>query len=126
MAVVEFSGRREAGCVCAFCNRRDAEVGTMIRGPQTAICDECVARCAELLGYPLAEPADGAETAATDDLLEAEARADSTNDDGLLGGTPVRCVLCTLPKDPREIVIVPDRGALCTVCVDAIRAATDA
>jgi hypothetical protein len=32
------------------------------------------------------------------------------------------CVLCRLPKEAEELTYIPDRGVICNVCLEVIRA----
>lgn len=46
-------GGVKQGCssfVCSFCGKRCEEVKKLIMGPAVAICDECVAQCAAIIG----------------------------------------------------------------------------
>lgn len=38
-------------CVCLFCHKTNAEVATLVAGPErhTYICDECITTCAKIL-----------------------------------------------------------------------------
>ena len=37
---------------CSFCGKRRREVRKLISGPRVFICNECVARCRQILGPP--------------------------------------------------------------------------
>jgi ATP-dependent protease Clp ATPase subunit len=52
---------------CSFCGKRRGEVGKLISGPRVFICNECVARCRQILGPappPEAPPAQPERTTA--------------------------------------------------------------
>jgi hypothetical protein len=36
------------------------------------------------------------------------------------------CALCHLPKSSEELLAIPDRGFICTVCLDAVKNAGEA
>ena len=98
---------------CSFCGKNPDEVRKIVGPPEgrapVYICDECVDHCNDVIAQECAAGSD-----------------EEPGDQELVGGTPVRCILCFLPKDPSEIRLIPDRGALCTVCLDAIRDAIEA
>jgi hypothetical protein len=46
---IEKSGQAE-GRVCSFCEKDKSEVATLIAGPESYICNECIKTAAEILG----------------------------------------------------------------------------
>jgi hypothetical protein len=109
-------GEKAEDLRCAFCDEGENQVGDLVvlvdRGvPQAAICSDCADRCRELL-----------DAQGERDLTASPEVPDTGV--GIPVG-PVRCLLCFLPKDVEEITVIPNRGALCSVCVEAVRVATD-
>lgn len=92
---------------CSFCSKSRSEVRNLIAGPNVYICDECVDLC--------------------DDILEEEITTAETSSGKASPFAPssVTCVLCHLPVEVGGFVAVPERGPLCAVCLDAIRAVTE-
>jgi hypothetical protein len=39
-------------CSCSFCGKRQDQVRKLVAGPGVWICDQCVARCVEILAEP--------------------------------------------------------------------------
>ena len=97
---------------CSFCGKSRDEVRKLIAGPTVYICDECVNLC--------------------NDIIAEEPEQDVRRQEGWpvaewgvsLAGNPL-CIVCRLPKGIAEVIFVPERGPICTVCVEAIRAITD-
>ncbi len=87
------------------------EVRTIIAGPAVWICDECVDLCDSILEERLNQDARAPQPAS----VTARDRWVST------GPVPT-CPMCGILKDPDELVHIPDRGPICTVCLDVIRA----
>jgi hypothetical protein len=95
--------------ICSFCGKDQDRVRKLIAGPSVYICDECVDLC--------------------NDILEGECEHETP-----VGPAPqpdtvfnpdVRCALCHLPKASEELLVVPDRGFICTVCLDAVKKAAE-
>jgi ATP-dependent Clp protease ATP-binding subunit ClpX len=58
--------RRSADSIrCSFCGKRRSEVASIVAGPTpaVAICNECVALCAEIIAEPLPPPPRGDQAA---------------------------------------------------------------
>ena len=43
---------RDDDFFCSFCGKRKREVRKLVAGPRVFICNECVARCREVLHAP--------------------------------------------------------------------------
>ena len=91
---------------CSFCGKSQDEVRHLIHARnEVFICEECVDLCSDILA-----DSSGNET--------AESAAASVH--------PILlCGLCRLPVDAGQGLSVPDRGFLCGVCIDAIKAVLD-
>jgi hypothetical protein len=97
---------------CSFCGKSQKEVRLLIAGPRAFICNECVEHCACILtGDPLFHLSQNPPTTYTSPVHTATA------------GHVLNCRLCQLPMTAAQAVLVPDRGPLCPVCVEAIEAA---
>ena len=104
------SGSPQQRATCSFCGKDQDQVRKIIAGPAVFICDECTDLCNDIIA---------------EEYDTGEARPPQA---ALPSGSPVpglACVLCRLPKDTAELLMVSDRGLICTVCVDAIRAAVE-
>lgn len=53
------SDSNSMGLRCSFCLKPEAEVAQIVAGPGSYICDECVARCVEILSPAPADLDDG-------------------------------------------------------------------
>ena len=105
---------------CSFCNKHQNDVRKLIAGPSVYICDECVALCNDVIAEEW-------------DEHEKTHRKEEAGCCASLPGSPRRaepgvsppalCRLCGLPAPVKGVVAVPDRGFVCLVCIDAIRAA---
>ena len=102
----------EGGVQCSFCGKTQDQVRKIVAGPKVYICDECIDLC--------------------NDIIAEEPEQDVRRQEGQpvaewgvsLAGNPL-CIVCRLPKGIAEVIFVPERGPICTVCVEAIRAITD-
>ncbi len=92
---------------CSFCGKRQDEVARIIAGPKVYICDECVDLCNDII----------AQDASSADERPVPQRP--------IVPSGLHCALCRFPVEVGAFVAVPDRGALCPACLDAIRAASD-
>jgi hypothetical protein len=99
---------------CSFCGKSQNEVCKLIAGPAVFICDECIDLCNDIIAE---EPAQEALTAPKDDLTPPSGQYWPT------GSSYVRCALCRMPNLVEKSWLIPDRGVLCPVCIDAILAA---
>jgi hypothetical protein len=94
---------------CSFCDKDQDAVRKIIAGPSVFICDECIDLCNDII----------AEEYERDAALPRSS-----------GSSPARlasvpgCALCHVPSPIEHMVAIPDRGLLCEVCLDAIRAAS--
>src|SRR6266404_1974190 len=88
---------------CSFCGKTQDQVRKLIAGPSVYICDECIDLCDEVM------------------VGEVERGERSRVP---LDPTPV-CRLCHLPRDVSEMIMIPELGPLCAVCMEAIRRVID-
>jgi hypothetical protein len=91
---------------CSFCGKSQDDVRKLIAGPGVYICDECISLCNDILAEEFAEEfGKAASKAATP---QPTARWVTTS--------PFpHCILCRIPQDPEKVILIPDRGPLCTV-----------
>jgi hypothetical protein len=92
---------------CSFCNKSSRDVRTIVAGPVSRICDECISICADIVAeriedYPAAR--------------DTPPRSNST----------FRCSLCWQVRPSEEGMWIPQRGALCKECYSAVAQALDA
>ena len=100
---------------CSFCNKSRADVWKIIAGPDVFICNECVDTCCEILDE---DPSAGDdELGGLDRLLSQLIKAKE--------GSMSLCRLCFSSVPVEELTTIPQRGALCRACIDAVRQATD-
>ena len=102
----------EGGVQCSFCGKTQDQVRKLVAGPKVYICDECIDLCNDIIAE---EPEQDVQRQEGQPVAEREVS---------LAGTPL-CIVCRMPKDIAEVVFVPERGLVCTVCVEVIRAVTD-
>jgi ClpX C4-type zinc finger protein len=98
---------------CSFCNKSQAQVRALIAGPNVFICDECVDICRDIL-----DPAIGG-------TVEAAIREALLTKEDAPSALVLRCNLCRLPTPVRQLTRIPQRGAVCHACIDAIRQVID-
>jgi ClpX C4-type zinc finger len=91
--------------ICSFCGKDQDQVNKLIAGPSVNICDECVDLCNDILERE----------------CEHETPAGQAPQQGTVFNRDARCALCHLPKPSEELLAVPDRGFICTVCLDAVK-----
>jgi hypothetical protein len=99
----------EPRLICSFCGKNQDQVRTLIAGPSVNICDECVDLCNEIL----------------EKESERKSPAGQPPQQGTIFNLEASCALCHLRKPSEELSVVPDRGFICTVCLDAVRAAAE-
>ena len=92
---------------CSFCSKTQHDVRKLIAGPAVYICEECVDLCNDILAEEFREKPK-IDT-------KASAQTDQSPSVPLQG-----CLLCRLPKETEELIYIPDRGAICDVCLDAM------
>jgi len=91
-------------------------VRKLIAGPGVYICDECISLCNDILAEEFAE--EFGEAARKPAPPAPTARSVVTS--------PFpHCILCRIPQDPEKVILIPDRGPLCAVCLEAIRTAAE-
>jgi hypothetical protein len=124
-----FTKRRSAsgdtptgGVRCSFCNRHQSNVQKLIAGPAVYICDRCIDLCRDIIAEEL-------EEGGAAERKEEEAgvpRVGVLSDMQSRGvSAPAICRLCGLPSPIQDVIAVPDRGFLCLVCLDVIRASSE-
>src|SRR6266446_1441003 len=97
---------------CSFCVKSQNDVRKLIAGPKVYICDECIELCNDILTEEHEE-----ERSRSGDESRPDERSRST-------GVAV-CRFCGLAASMDQVAMVPDRGFLCFVCLDAIRAVSE-
>jgi hypothetical protein len=109
MATDSYTGQKKPAAttklVCSFCQKDQDEVRKVIAGPSVNICDECVDLCNDILELE----------------FQHETSAGQAPQQGIVFNRGARCALCHLPKPSEELLAVPDRGFICTVCLDAVK-----
>ena len=107
---------------CSFCNKHQNDVRKLIAGPGVYICDECIALCNDIIAEELGERE---EAQRNEEAGSGAALLDSPSHAKPRVSPPALCRFCGLPAPLEQVVAVPDRGFLCVVCLDAIRAASE-
>ena len=90
---------------CSFCDKAQHDVCKLIAGPDVYICDECVRVCMDIMEQdrPVTEMS-GQDTSPT-------------------GALPISCSLCGMLTPPDVALLVENKGILCPVCIQEVRAA---
>jgi len=113
MATDSHRGEKEPAAspklTCSFCGKNQDQVRKLIAGPSVNICDECVDLCNDVIEGECEHETPAAETPQRPTIFNLDAH----------------CVLCHLPKPSEELLAVPDRGFICTVCLDAVKGAAE-
>ena len=98
---------------CSFCGKNQDEVRKLIAGPDVYICDECVDLC--------------------NDIIAAECEREAQQEAGVTAASasaPLvpasKCMVCGLPKEVTDLLLLPNAGFVCSSCADAIRSVADA
>ena len=101
---------------CSFCGKSRDEVKKLIAGPAVYICDECVNLCNDIISeeWELEEDekkelVDGTHSPRPQRSLRTHTAGPS-------------CALCGMNSPVTEVLFIPDRGPLCFICLDVIRA----
>ena len=97
---------------CSFCRKSQRDVQKLIAGPSVYICDECVEICNQILA---------------ENILLKEGPQEPKDSERAVAAAPVqltasRCSLCHLQFASDQLVLVPERGAICLACGDVVRA----
>ena len=102
---------------CSFCSKTEHEVRKLIAGRTVYICEECIELCNDILAEEFRE----------EPKIETKVPAHTEPAPSvLLPSVPLQgCLLCRLPKEAEEMTYIPDRGAICSVCLDTIQAVVD-
>ena len=80
---------------CSFCGKTKEQTRKIIGGAEGYICYDCVAICNDVIK----------------DELEFEPK----------GSLHAYCDFCRTPWNHDKLLLIPERGHLCPVCVNAIR-----
>ena len=90
---------------CSFCDKAQHDVCKLIAGPDVYICDECVRVCMDIMEQdrPVTEM--------------------SVQDTSPTGALPISCSLCGMLTPPDVALLVENKGILCPVCIQEVRAA---
>ena len=112
--------RRQKRMCCSFCGKNRDEVKKLIAGPTVYICDECVNLCNEII-------AEECELEKEEEKKELVIAVDPTRPKTSFWKRAAgpTCALCGITSPISEVLLVPDRGPLCFVCLDVIRAASE-
>jgi len=115
-------GAPSGGLRCSFCKKHQNEVQKLVAGPGVYICDKCIKLCNDVIAD---ESAEREETQRKEEAGWGASlpRSPSRAKRGV--GPPAVCRLCGLPTPIQDVIAVPDRGFLCLVCVDIIRASSE-
>jgi len=95
--------------ICSFCGKDQDQLRKLIAGPSVYICDECVDLCNDIL----------------EEECEHEAPPSQVPEQRTIFNLDASCALCHLPKSSEELLAIPDRGFICTVCLDAVKNAAE-
>lgn len=95
--------------ICSFCGKDQDQVRKLIAGPAVYICDECVDLCNDILEGECEHDTPAGQSAQQPTIFDLDSR----------------CALCHLPKPNEELLVVPDRGFICMVCLDAVKSAAE-
>lgn len=111
---------------CSFCNKAQEEVRKLLAGSSRTIevrglpasvtsfiCDECVEVCSLIV-------ADEGPPAPEGQLQAAGAPSPWP-----VTSNYFACALCRVPHPPEQSLVIPDRGVLCSTCIEAILAAVE-
>src|SRR5262249_39061186 len=91
---------------CSFFGKKQDEVKCLVAWPAAYICDECIDICNEIIAEKRA-----------DQQFNPAAKADIVVEGGGI------CSFCQTVLPDSKMLMVPERGQLCPVCVKATRAA---
>jgi hypothetical protein len=103
---------------CSFCSKTADKVRKLIAGPTVYICDECIELCNDILAEESDQKRQTQESQSDTTVPERTPRAPLI--------PLLACILCRLPKEAEDMTYIPDRGLICGVCLDVIRAVTEA
>lgn len=118
--------RRGPGTLrCSFCQKSQADVRALIAGPNVFICDECVEVCRDILDPAIEATVQAAVRHALHGPSQSGPEAAAEENDAQ-GASSLLCNLCRLPTPVHQLTLIPQRGALCHACIDAVLRATDA
>jgi ATP-dependent protease Clp ATPase subunit len=105
---------------CSFCGKRRGEVRKLISGPRVFICNECVARCREVIGpRPSRLADDGVDLERTTEDLPAQPPAE--DDDVTAERKPpdaAHCSFCGKVKTDVANLIAGPTVYICNECVE--------
>jgi ATP-dependent protease Clp ATPase subunit len=92
---------------CSFCNKSSRDVRTIVAGPVSKICDECISICADIVAERIEDYPAARNTPSTSNAT-------------------FRCSLCWQVRPAQEGTRIPQRGALCKECQSAVSQALEA
>jgi hypothetical protein len=98
---------------CSFCGKSQDEVRKLIAGQAVHICDECVDLCNDII----------AEECEREAQEEGAPAAPSASDPPVPASN---CIVCSLPKELTDLLLLPNAGFVCCSCAEAIRSVADA
>ena len=93
---------------CSFCGKSRYKVRKLIAGPKVYICDECVDLCNDVIEEDWEE--------------DKGDRVDKPGEPSQIQGTGLICEFCHMPTPNTECLLIPNRGPLCFICLEIIRA----
>ena len=110
------------GLRCSFCGQHQNNVQRLIAGPAVFICDKCIGLCNDIIAEELDErtEARGKEQRAAVHRFRVLSPMHSRG-----VSAPAICRFCGLPSPIQDVIAEPDRGFLCLVCLDIIRASSE-
>jgi hypothetical protein len=93
---------------CSFCGKEQNEVSKLIAGTDGYICNECIEICNEII--------------ADDQMIKTPPAVPENSERSKVMVVPVlKCSFCKTPTPLTECVLIPERGRLCSDCLDATR-----
>lgn len=105
---------------CSFCGKRRGEVKKLVSGPRVFICNECVARCREVIGPrpPATDEPDPLARTTMEDIL---AQLPVDDEDVTVEKRPPddqHCSFCGKPKHKVSHLVSGPAVYICNECVE--------
>ena len=105
---------------CSFCGKRKGEVRKLVSGPRVFICNECVARCREVIGPrpPASDEPDPLARTTMEDIL---AQLPVDDEDVTVEKRPPddkHCSFCAKPKHKVTHLVSGPAVYICNECVE--------
>jgi ClpX C4-type zinc finger len=94
---------------CSFCGKNRNKVRKLIAGPKVYICEECIDLCNDIIAEEWEE-----------DVKDKRPAGPSTP--SRIQGAGLICEFCHIPTPDTECLLIPNRGPLCFICLEIIRA----